>query len=179
MRRQRRRAVHALLSSALILGLTVAVEGTAGAGEESGPVVNVALLATASATSETAGHAAALAVDGDGATTWCPAADSGAVTVDLGRPRRVEGFGVTLMGTAGGVRVDGGPSPNRLRALASLPSAAANTPIWLPAKETARFVRVTVTGGACLGETRVLARTARGLALGDDLSFAVQEAAIG
>jgi arabinogalactan endo-1,4-beta-galactosidase len=167
----------------MALGMVVGA-GVAEGGEESGPLVDVALLGVASADSAVAGHEAGLAVDGDGASSWCPVGARGSVVVDLGRPRRVEGFGVTLAGGAGqgGVRVDTGVSPGRLRNVASVEALATGTPTWLTGiRGTARYVRMSVTGAVCVGELRVMGYSpaARGMVLGDDLSFAVQEAAIG
>jgi arabinogalactan endo-1,4-beta-galactosidase len=157
--------------------------------ELQGPVVNVALQSRASTDSAQADHPAALAIDGDGTTSWCPTGASGSITIDLGHPNRLEGFGVTLMGSAaqGGVRVESGTSPQHLHTVASA-TASTGTPTWLhttPVRATARYVRISITGPArgavCIGEARVMAHsaTARGMVLGDDLSFAVQEAQIG
>jgi arabinogalactan endo-1,4-beta-galactosidase len=168
-----------------VMGMAAAGTSAANGGEESGPVVDVAPQGVAWADSALAGHAAALAVDGDGATSWCPDGDRGSITLDLGRQQRIEGFGVTLAGDVvaqGGVRVETGASLGRLRTVASAPAVVTGTPTWLPvARPSTRYVRLSVTGGVCVGAARVLARsaTARGMVLGDDLSFAVQEAAIG
>src|SRR5262245_29548709 len=174
MGRSRALAVSLLAMSGMVVGGPDAVAGA----EASGPLVDVALSGVASADSALDGHSAGFAVDGDGATSWCPAGAHGSVLVDLGRYQRVEGFGVTLM-SAGTVRVDAGMSPSRLRTVASS-APATGTPTWLTGTRTsARYVRLTVTAAACVGELRVLGRAARSMVLGDDLSFAVQEAAIG
>ncbi|MFL6141427.1 MAG: glycosyl hydrolase 53 family protein [Labedaea sp.] len=167
-----------------VAGLSVAGVGAAAGDAGSEPLVDVALLGTAWADSASAGHEAALAIDGDGASSWCPAGDRGAVVVDLRRQQRIEGFGLTLFGTAGpgAVRIDAGSSPARLRPVASAASVAAGTPTWLPGARTeARYVRLGVAGGSCVGALRVLGHSpaARHMVRGDDLSFAVQEAAIG
>jgi arabinogalactan endo-1,4-beta-galactosidase len=165
-------------------GIVVVGTGTAAGGPEFGPLVDVALSGVASADSALDGHGAGLAVDGDGASSWCPAGDQGSIVVDLGRYQQVEGFGVTLMGGAGqgGVHIDTGASPGRLRTVASVAALATGTPTWLTGtRGSARYVRVGVTGAVCVGEVRVLGHSpaARGMVVGDDLSFAVQEAVIG
>jgi arabinogalactan endo-1,4-beta-galactosidase len=167
-RRMGRRGVSVVVALAVV-GFAV-VSPAAVAEGRSGPVVNVALGATASANSGDA----ALAVDGDGATAWCPSGAEGALTIDLGRVRPLEGFGLTLRGD-GAVRVEIGVRPTEMRAVAA--TAAGGTTTWLRSQVTARYVRVTAT--ACLGEARVMARAERGMVLGDDLSFAIQEATVG
>jgi arabinogalactan endo-1,4-beta-galactosidase len=161
------------VSSLTVLGL---LPGIAVADHGSGPVVNVALRGTASASSELVGHEAGLAVDGDGATSWCPAGGTASITVDLVRERRLEGFGVTLV-DGGQIRVEAGNSLARLRSVRPAATVAGNTPTWFPDRVSARFVRVTTA--SCVGEVRVLARSSGTMVLGDDLSFAIQESAIG
>jgi hypothetical protein len=62
------------------------------AAHDDGPLVDLALTASASAPAVN---------DGNAATTAC---GSDSVTVDLGRPRRLEGFGVSLAGDAASAR---------------------------------------------------------------------------
>src|SRR2546430_2494796 len=183
MSRWRAVAVSVLAMS----GMVVAGPDTAAEAEAAGPLVavaplvDVALSGLAWADSALAGHGPGLAVDGDGATSWCPAGEQGSMLLDLGRYQGVEGFGVTLMGgvAQGGVRIDTGAGPGRLRPVASAAALATGTPTWFTgARGSARYVRVEVTGGSCVGELRVLGH-GRGMVVGDDLSFAVQEAAIG
>jgi arabinogalactan endo-1,4-beta-galactosidase len=151
-------------------------------------LVNVAVDAATTASSEAADHPAMFATDGNAATTWCPATSPGTVTIDLGSPRDIAGFGITLTGAVatGTVEIAVGASPRSLRS--HVPSFAVSTsaPTWIHNGEldrgAARFVRVTLRGdpSLCLGELRVLGQASRApAAVGHDLSFAVQEAAIG
>src|SRR5438552_2655724 len=101
---------------AAVVGVGLVGHGSpARAGEAAGPLADVAVTASASADGATDGHPAAAAVDGDGTTTWCPAGASGTLTVDLGRPVRLGGFGVTLLGGAGTVTVSTAAAPGRFR----------------------------------------------------------------
>ena len=124
-------------------------------------LVNLALTGTASAPA---------ANDGNAATTVC---GSQPVTVDLGRPRRLEGFGVSLTGDAptADVTIEAGGR----RITATVPTG---TPAWLPGSAVARTVRLT-TNAACVAEVRALGRAPADTIIGHDLSFAVQEAAAG
>ncbi|MEU4250529.1 glycosyl hydrolase 53 family protein [Amycolatopsis sp. NPDC026612] len=177
-----------VLGSAILAVAGCLLPGGAAAaswGPAAAPLVDVAVTATATADTEQPGHRAALAVDGDGATTWCPTGPGGAITIDLGRPQAIEGFGLTLLGAGpGDVRLETGPKPGNLRPAATASNVAAGVPTWLSARlpTPVRYVRATVTGSApgspCLSAVRVLARSARGMVLGDDLSFAVQESAV-
>ncbi len=123
------------------------------------PVVNLALTGTASAPEVN---------DGNAATMTC--ADP--VTVDLGGPRRVEGFGVSLAGDEPSARVTIEAGGRRVAA-----TVPVGTPAWLPRAVVARTVRLHVTG-ACVAELRAMGRGPR-MIVGHDLSFAVQEAAAG
>jgi arabinogalactan endo-1,4-beta-galactosidase len=69
-----------------------AVAAAPAAAHDDGPLVDLALTGTASAPAVN---------DGNAATTAC---GSDAVTVDLGRPRRLEGFGVSLAGDVSSAR---------------------------------------------------------------------------
>jgi arabinogalactan endo-1,4-beta-galactosidase len=168
----------------VFVGAVVALAGVAGpaeagtvAGPLAGPVASVALTGSASASSATDGHPASAAVDGDGMSTWCPAATPGTLTVDLGRAARVGGFGVTLLGAGGTVTVSAAAEPGRFRVVRASAGVQDGVPAWLTGSGTARWVRLTTTGG-CVGEFRVLAPGHR-MIQGDDLSFATQEAAAG
>lgn len=165
-----------LCAAAVTAGLTGYVPA-AWAGAGAAPLVDVALTATATADTATDGHPATAAVDGDGATTWCPAGTSGALTVDLARTRRLGGFGVTLLGGAGTVTVATAAAPGRFRTVRRAVSVQDGVPAWLTGSGPARWVRLTATGG-CVGEFRVLA-PGRRMIQGDDLSFATQESAAG
>jgi arabinogalactan endo-1,4-beta-galactosidase len=122
-------------------------------------VVNLALTGTASAPEVN---------DGNAATTSC--ADP--VTVDLGRTRHLEGFGVSLSGDAASARVT--ITAGRHRIAATVP---VGTPAWLRRNLTVRTIRMW-TDGACVAELRALGPGPHAI-IGHDLSFAVQEAAAG
>ncbi|MFD0688133.1 glycosyl hydrolase 53 family protein [Actinomadura fibrosa] len=166
-----------------VAGVVLAASGVlmpaaaAQAGTVRAPVVNLALAGTATADTGTA----SAAVDGDAATAWCPAGASGAVTVDLKRVRRLDGFGVTLLGSVSArVRIATATASGRFR-VARTADVAAGTPVWLRAPGKARWVRLSMDGDGgvpCLGELRTLGR-GEPMIVGHDLSFAVQEAAAG
>ena len=134
------------------------------AAHDDGPLVDLALTGSASAPAVN---------DGNAATTAC---GSDPVTVDLGRPRRLEGFGVSLAGDAASARVTIEAAGRRVAA-----TVAVGTPAWLPAHHplVARTVRLRTSAGACVAELRALGRAPRSTIVGHDLSFAVQEAAAG
>jgi arabinogalactan endo-1,4-beta-galactosidase len=150
-------------------------------------VVNIAVDAAATASSEAAGAPAGLATDGNAATAWCPTSTSATLTIDLGRSATVAGFAITMVGTADGiVDLSVASSPQSFLAIGPAFAVAAGTPSWIPVPGrgavTARFVRIHVSGPSslCVGELRVLGESASApRAVGHDLSFAVQEAAIG
>jgi arabinogalactan endo-1,4-beta-galactosidase len=156
-------------------------------------VVNIAVDAAASATSEQADHPAALATDGNAATSWCPTSGDAAITVDLGRAQLVSGFGLSLDGATAGAMGSGAVEIAAAGAHGGFHDVGAatvslGTPTWIPVDGRgtiiARQLRVRVTGDApvCVGELRVLGRARGGCgarAIGHDLSFAVQEAAVG
>jgi hypothetical protein len=101
------------------------------AAHDDGPLVDLALTGSASAPAVN---------DGNAATTAC---GSDAVTVDLGRPRRLEGFGVSLAGDASSARVT--IEAARRRVAATVP---VGTPAWLPTGRplVARTVRLRTSG---------------------------------
>jgi arabinogalactan endo-1,4-beta-galactosidase len=161
--------------------------------DEQGPTTlraNIAVDAAVTASSETAGHPARLATDGDAATMWCPQAVPASVTVDLGSVQSISGFGINLAGavTTGTVELSTATSLRSFHSVGPARTLLTGTPTWLPgaglepAPAPARFVRITVSGdpSLCVGELRVLGtpRTAP-QAIGHDLSFAIQESAIG
>ncbi|HSS02177.1 MAG TPA: glycosyl hydrolase 53 family protein, partial [Kofleriaceae bacterium] len=149
--------------------------------------VNIAVDAAATASSEAAGAPAGLATDGNAATAWCPTSMPATLTIDLGRATSVAGFGITLAGPADGtVDLSVASSPRSFLAIGPAFAVATGTPSWIPTPGrgpvTVRFVRVQVSGASaiCVGELRVLGESATApRAVGHDLSFAVQEAAIG
>jgi arabinogalactan endo-1,4-beta-galactosidase len=149
---------------ALAIVACFAAAAAPAAAHDDGPLVDLALTGSASAPAVN---------DGNAATTAC---GSEAVTVDLGRPRRLEGFGVSLAGDASSARVTIEAAGRRVAA-----TVPVGTPAWLPARRplVARTVRLRTSGGACVAELRALGRASRSMIVGHDLSFAVQEAAAG
>src|SRR5207249_4760387 len=69
-------------------------------GGRSGPTtqltVDLALGGSVTASSAQAAAPASSAIDGSASTSWCPIGASASLIVDLGRPRRLEGVGLTL-----------------------------------------------------------------------------------
>lgn len=143
------------------------------------PEVNLALSGTAGADTSAGGHAPGAAVDGNASTTWCPAGSSGTLTVDLARPRRLTGFGVTLLGDVPAqVVIAAATAPGRFHVVRRADVRATS---WLPARTRARWIRLSLTGAGgtpCVGELRTMAGGPR-MIIGHDLSFAVQERAAG
>jgi Glycosyl hydrolase family 53 len=107
--------------------------------------------------------------DGNAATSSC--ADQ--VTIDLGRPRLLKGFGISLAGDAPSAQVTIEAGAQRITA-----TVPVGTPAWLPRATIARTIRMSTTGGACVAELRAMGHGPRPI-VGHDLSFAVQEAAAG
>jgi arabinogalactan endo-1,4-beta-galactosidase len=148
--------------------------------------LNLAIGASATATTEAAGSPAANAVDGSAETPWCSAEWTGTLTVDLGRARRLTGLGMTL-------------GPQSQTALVNLSYAArpgaafkpvldgsllswpANDPAYLASPVKARLVRVQVTDNdgtpPCVQELRLYGKAPRTSVVqrGADLSFLPQE----
>ena len=146
------------------------------------PTVNLALTGTATAATAAAGHAAAAAIDGDAATTWCPTSAVGTLTVDLGRQRRLDGFGLTLLGaTPATATVEAAAHPGRFRVVRPAVAVVPGSPALFPAAGAARWVRLSMRGDGppCVGEFRALGGAAASMIVGHDLSFAVQERAAG
>jgi arabinogalactan endo-1,4-beta-galactosidase len=152
------------------------------------PVVNIAIDAPAVATTTADDHPASLATDGNAATSWCPSARTGTVTVALRGVRPILGFGVSLSGgdPIGTVSIEVGERAGDLQVAQAALAVRTGVPTWLhnSGPEKARLVRMTVdgsTGSVCVGELRVLGHDPDFLspAVGHDMSFAVQEAAIG
>jgi arabinogalactan endo-1,4-beta-galactosidase len=192
-RRSRRAARLALGAAAAIAVPSVALAAPAAHLPASAPglSVDLAIGASASATSAGTGAPAANAVDGSATTTWCATQWTGSVTVDLGRTRDLDGVGITLGANA---------SPSTV-AIALATKAGAwqpvksaqnialngNTPsyVTLPRGQAARFAHLTVTTGdgtpACVGEFRLLGHdpATDGMMLGADMSFTGQELAAG
>jgi arabinogalactan endo-1,4-beta-galactosidase len=153
--------------------------------------VNLAIGASASATSTGSGAPASNAVDGSATTTWCATQWTGAVTVDLGARRTLDGIGVTLGATASPstAAIALGTQAGSWQPVASAQNVAlnGNTPSYipLPHPQSARYARLTVTTGdgtpACVGEFRLLGHNGATdrMQFGADLSFMQQEQAAG
>jgi hypothetical protein len=128
------------------------------AAASSRPVVDLALTGSASAPEVN---------DGNAATSSC----TDPVTIDLGRPRLLKGFGVSLAGDAPSAQVTIEAGARTITA-----TVPVGTPAWLPRATIARKIRMSTTGGACVAELRAMGHGPRPI-VGHDLSFAVQEAA--
>ncbi|NVI92970.1 glycosyl hydrolase 53 family protein [Actinomadura sp. BRA 177] len=171
--------IRRAMTGAVLAAFGIAVLATAGhADAPRVPEVNLALSGTATADGQTA----PAAVDGNASTTWCPATPSGTLTVDLTRPRRLTGFGVTLLGAVSAkVVIATATAPGRFRVVRRAEVGAGATS-WLPARTHARWVRLSVTGEdggtPCVGELRTMGHGPR-MIIGHDLSFAVQEKTAG
>jgi arabinogalactan endo-1,4-beta-galactosidase len=160
---------------------------TASPNSAAGVTVNLALTGSVTAASATAGHGPALAADGDAASTWCPTGSAGTLVVDLGRPRPLAGFGVTLAGGSADVSIEIAAAAGQFRVAQPAVQVAGGTPTWFPqsgAGPAARWIRLSVagTGGAtpCVGELRALGHVSGPAPIqGHDMSFAVQESAAG
>ncbi len=157
-----------------------------------GESLNVALTGTATASTEQPGSPASNAIDGSASTEWCSTQWTGTVTVDLGRARRLDGFGLTLAPTATTALVqmqyaitpgDWHPVPG-----VQQQSVPAGEPVYWPAADgslRARYVQVSVTDNdgtpPCIGELRLFERVRRNTIpdRGADLSFEPQEEASG
>ncbi|HKE15457.1 MAG TPA: discoidin domain-containing protein, partial [Kofleriaceae bacterium] len=193
---ERTRLAAAVVAGGAVLAASCAIVTSAAASHPAERadhlVVNVAVDAPASATSAEPDHPAALATDGNAATSWCPTAGDSAIVVDLGRTQVVSGFGLSLADSGAGagaaaVEIAAAGNHGGFRAVAAA-TVPVGTPTWIPAERrdgvVARKVRLRVTGEApvCVGELRVLGSAPGGCggrAIGHDLSFAVQEAAVG
>ena len=154
--------------------------------------LDIALGGTATASSQAADSSAAAAIDGDASTQWCSTQWTGSVTVDLGRVRTLNGFGLTLgpTTTTALVSFSAGNDPSALRAVPGLSrqSVPAGEPVYWPARDGSmrtRYVKVDVTDNdgtpPCIGELRLLSAMSIGTIpdRGADLSFEPQEEAAG
>ncbi len=143
--------------------------------------LDVALTATANASS---GAGAGKVIDGNASSRWCSRARTATITLDLHGTRPLVGFGVTLGATAAKSRVafSYATAAGHWRGLgqASVPTGQ---PLYWPRAFSARWVKLTVTGGRapCVGELRLFAPAARGVVpdRGADVSFEAQEEAAG
>jgi arabinogalactan endo-1,4-beta-galactosidase len=154
--------------------------------------LNIALTGMASASSTASGSPSSNAIDGSASTDWCATKWSGSLTVDLGRVRSLDGFGVTLgdAATTALVNLSYGTTAGSLRPVpdAQQQSVPAGQPVYWPSGHgliRARFVTIDVTDGdgtpPCIGELRLFAPAPIGAIpdRGADLSFEPQEEAAG
>jgi len=164
--------------------------GNAAADEWShgGTSLDIALTGTATASTEAGGSPAANAIDGSASTDWCSTEWTGSVTVDLGRVRSLDGFGLTLGSTATTalVNLSYGTTPGSLQPApdAQQQSVPAGEPVYWPSGRRlirARYVNVEVTDNdgtpPCIGELRLFAPAPPNAVpdRGADLSFEPQE----
>ncbi|HEU5158605.1 MAG TPA: glycosyl hydrolase 53 family protein [Streptosporangiaceae bacterium] len=184
--RTRASAIRLLAAAAIVVApiavAPIAAPHANAAAQPGAPTVDLALTGAAAADTAATGQAASAAIDGNAATAWCPTAAAGTLTVDLGRPRRLAGFGVTLLGTAPAtVAVQAAARPGRFRVVEGASSVRPGSPGWFAAPATARWVRLSVRGAEppCVGAFRALGRAPASMIVGHDLSFAVQERAAG
>ncbi len=170
---------------------------SAAAGRAAPLTVNWARSGQATATSTQSGSAAANAIDGDAATSWCPGTWQDSLSVDLGQVRDLTGIGITLAPSAPSASASIGLATQAgqwhtvptARLLALDPGNPMYVGLTGPgthaAASAARYARLTVTSGTgapvCVGEFRLFGpdRAAAGLRLGADLSFTPQEEAAG
>src|SRR5262249_8846638 len=180
-----------MLASGLVVGLAAAPSvglrpGSAAADSlpSIGESLNIGLTGTAVASTEQSGSPASNAVDGSASTEWCSAEWTGTLTVDLGRVRSLDGFGLTLAPTATTALVqmqyavtqgDWHPVPG-----VQQQSVPAGEPVYWPASDgrlSARYVQVSVTDNdgtpPCIGELRLFERVPPNTIpdRGADLSF--------
>jgi arabinogalactan endo-1,4-beta-galactosidase len=151
--------------------------------------LNIALEGIATADTAATGDPAGNAIDGSASTEWCATQWTGAVTVDLGHPRTLDGLGLTLDKTATTALVNfsAGNDPSALKPVpgATQQSAPAGDPAYWPTRLTARYVKVDVTDNdgtpPCIGELRLFAPMPINTIAdrGADLSFEPQEEAAG
>jgi arabinogalactan endo-1,4-beta-galactosidase len=172
------RRFHTLAVGLAIAGSVVAVDQQALA-QPRPPTIDLALTGSAAADTSAADHGAALAVDGNAATTWCPSGSSGVLTVDLARARPLSGFGLTLLGDGpASATIETAAVPGGFTTARPATQVRTGTPVWFAAPVTARWIRLSVSG-ACVGELRAFGSAPGPMIVGDDLSFAVQEQAAG
>ncbi len=154
--------------------------------------LDIALEGTATASTQALGSPASNAIDGSASTDWCSTEWTGSVTVDLGRPRMLDGLGLTLKSTATTALVNFsyGNDPSSLRPVpgAAEQSVPAGQPVYWPAsggRLRARYLKVDVTDNdgtpPCIGELRLFESMPLSVIpdRGADLSFEPQEEAAG
>ena len=154
--------------------------------------LDIALTGTATASTEASGSPASNAIDGSASTDWCSTEWTGSVTVDLGRVRSLDGFGVTLgdTSTTALVNISYGTTAGSLSPIpgAQQQSVPAGQPVYWPSGHgliRARYVQIDVTDNdgtpPCIGEFRLFAPEPMNAIpdRGADLSFEPQEEAAG
>jgi arabinogalactan endo-1,4-beta-galactosidase len=154
--------------------------------------LDIALTGSAVASSQATGSPPSNAIDGSATTQWCAKEWRGTVTVDLGRVRSLDGFGLTLGSTATTalVNLTYGTTRGSLHAVSGVQqqSVPAGEPVYWRAPGgslSARYVQVQVVDNdgtpPCIGELRLFAPAPRGAVpeRGADLSFESQEEAAG
>jgi arabinogalactan endo-1,4-beta-galactosidase len=154
--------------------------------------LDIALTGTATASTEASGSPAANAIDGSASTDWCSTEWTGNLTVDLGRVRTLDGFGLTLGDSASTalVNLSYGTTAGSLTPVpnAHEQSVPAGEPVYWPAGHgliRARYVKIDVTDNdgtpPCIGELRLFAPESMNAIpdRGADLSFEPQEEAAG
>ena len=130
--------------------------------------LNIALTGMASASTAASGSPPSNAIDGSASTDWCATKWTGSLTVDLGRVRSLDGFGLTLgdAATTALVNLSYGTTAGSLRPVpdAQQQSVPAGQPVYWPSGHgliRARFVTIDVTDGdgtpPCIGELRLFA----------------------
>ena len=154
--------------------------------------LNMALTGTASASTEASNAPASNAIDGSASTSWCSTQWTGTLTVDLGRVRRLSGFGFTLgsMDTTASVSLAYATTSGEWHRpqITQQMSVPADNPVYLPAAwhgVRARYVQLSVTDNngtpPCVGELRLFHNVPASTIpeRGADLSFEPQEEAAG
>jgi arabinogalactan endo-1,4-beta-galactosidase len=117
------------------------------------------------------GASGTAATDGDASTTWCGTA----LTLDLGRARRITGAGLTLdhSSTQGPVRVATTRNGRRWRTVTF--DATPGAPAYARLHGRVRRARLTLGRSTCVGELRLFGPKDTNMALGADISFTRQE----
>jgi hypothetical protein len=122
----------------------------------------------ATASTEASGAPASNAIDGSASTDWCSTEWTGSLTVDPGRVRALDGFGVTLgdTSTTALVNISYGTTAGSMTPVpgAQQQSVPADEPVCWPSGHgllKARYVQIDVTDNdgtpPCIGEFRLFA----------------------
>ncbi len=178
-----------------VLALARSAAAPAGTGSSLAPnatALDIAPTGTASASTAASGAPASNAIDGSASTNWCATEWTGALTVDLGAARRLDGFGLTLGREATTASVSlayatvaGDWARPKAAQQMSVPAAE---PVYLPLSgggADVRYVQVSVTDNdgtpPCIGALRLFAHDRASVLQqrGADLSFEQLEEAAG